>query len=108
MMDNQFSTDETKVDVCVRDFLGIKSNTLQLNREGEFQIEYKLNTAWLICTSLMLILTFIFIAMIGIPSVRQVMGNHTISASFLLGAWVIYIGATFLFFKNKLYILALK
>ncbi|GET08960.1 MULTISPECIES: hypothetical protein [Lactobacillaceae] len=105
LIDNQFKTDEAQDEVYVKDFFGIRSNILKLNEDGEFFIEYKLNTVWLICTYLMLLLTFIFIAIMGISSIRQYISNHLIYMILLPGVWVLYISITLLFLRNKLYII---
>lgn len=108
LIDNQFRTEEVQAQVYVKDFFGIRSNILKLNEDGEFYIEYKLNTVWLICTSLMLLFTFMFIAIMGLSFIRQQIVNHLIPMILLPGAWIIYIGITLFFLRNKLYILTIR
>lgn len=108
LIDNQFKTEEALAEVYVKDFLGIRSNRHKINEDGEFYLEYKLNTTWLICTSLMLVLTIIFIAIMGISSIRQYITNHLFSVILLPGIWILYIGITLFFLRNKLYILTIK
>lgn len=108
LIDNKFKTEEAYTEVYVKDFFGIRSNILELNEDREFYIEYKLNTVWLICTSLMLFLTFTYIIIMGISSISQSNTNHLSSVILLPGAWILYIGITLLFLRNKLYILTLR
>lgn len=108
LIDNKFKTEEAHTKVYVKDFFGIRSNILELNEDREFYIEYKLNTVWLICTSLMLLLTFTYIIIMGISSISQSNTNHLSSVILLPGAWILYIGITLIFLRNKLYILTLR